>query len=240
MSVSVKSMDTISTAVEAVVTRAESRFDAHRQEIFRSTDRMFAGLLIGEWLFAIFLSLTVSPYAWQGKAKTVHVHVWAAILLGGAITAFPVALAFLRPGATLTRHVIAAAQMFWSALLIHLTGGRIETHFHVFGSLAFLAFYRDWPVLLTGTVVIAADHFMRGILWPESVYGIANPEWWRFLEHASWVIFIVVFLVMSCLRSVRDMRGMADKGAELEALSENQWRNSSVVDRVKGDAGPRR
>jgi len=36
-----------------------------------------------------------------------------------------------------------------SALLIHLSGGRIETHFHVFGSLAFLAFYLDWPVLIT-------------------------------------------------------------------------------------------
>ena len=33
--------------------------------------------------------------------------------------------------------------MLWSGLLIHLTGGRIETHFHVFGSLAFLAFYLD-------------------------------------------------------------------------------------------------
>ena len=35
--------------------------------------------------------------------------------------------------------MIAAAQMLIGALLIHLTGGRIETHFHVFGSLAFLA-----------------------------------------------------------------------------------------------------
>ncbi len=49
-----------------------------------------------------------------------------------------------------------------SALLIHLTGGRLETHFHVFGSLAFLAFYRDWRVILTGTIVTALDHFLRG------------------------------------------------------------------------------
>jgi hypothetical protein len=241
MSVSVKPIDTISAAADAVVGRAEARFDAHRQDIFRSTDRMFAGLLLAQWAFAIILALTVSPYAWQGKVKTVHVHVWAAVLLGGAITGFPVALALLRPGAVLTRHVIAAAQMFWSALLIHLTGGRIETHFHVFGSLAFLAFYRDWPVLLTGTVVIAADHFMRGILWPESVYGIPNPEWWRFLEHASWVVFIVVFLFLSCRRSYRDMRVMAERGAELEAVSENHWRNSSVVDRAAAEsAGHRR
>jgi hypothetical protein len=58
----------------------------------------------------------------------------------------PVFLAFKRPGYAFTRHTIAVAQMLTSALLIHLTGGRIETHFHVFGSLAFLAFYRDWRV----------------------------------------------------------------------------------------------
>ena len=69
--------------------------------------------------------------------------------------------------------------MLWSALLIHLSGGRIETHFHVFGSLGFLAAYRDWPVLITTTVVVAADHLIRGLVWPESVYGIVNPEWWR-------------------------------------------------------------
>ena len=53
-----------------------------------------------------------------------------------------------------------------SALLIHLTGGRIETHFHVFGSLAILAFYRDWRVLIPATVVVALDHMLRGLFWP--------------------------------------------------------------------------
>ena len=85
-----------------------------------------------------------------------------------------IALAFLRPGWVVTRHVVAVAQMLWSALLVHLTGGRIETHFHVFGSLGFLAGYRDWPVLLTATVVVAGEHFVRGLVWPESIYGIVN------------------------------------------------------------------
>ena len=52
--------------------------------------------------------------------------------------------------------------MLMGALLIHLTGGRIETHFHVFGSLAFLAFYRDWRVLVPATIVVALDHMLRG------------------------------------------------------------------------------
>ena len=66
--------------------------------------------------------------------------------------------------------------MLMGALLIHLTGGRIETHFHVFGSLAFLAFYRDWRVLVPATVVVALDHMLRGFFWPQSVYGVLVAE----------------------------------------------------------------
>src|SRR5258708_27091531 len=88
------------------------------------------------------------------------------------------------------RYTIAVAEMLSGALLIHLTGGRIETHFHVFGSLAFLSFYRDWRVLLVASVVVALDHVIRGWFWPESVYGITTGAEWRWLEHAGWVVFI--------------------------------------------------
>jgi hypothetical protein len=219
-------------AADAIVQRAEERFRSSRQALFATTDRLFALLMLGQWAGAIALAATLSPYAWAGRTSAVHVHVVTAIVLGGALASVPVALARLRPGSVVTRHVMAAAQMLWSALLIHLSGGRIETHFHVFGSLAFLAFYRDFPVLLTASVVVAAEHFLRGLLWPESVYGIVNPEWWRFLEHAFWVIFIVSFLAFSARKGVREMREIAERGAMLEALSEGEWRRSSVLDRV--------
>jgi hypothetical protein len=235
MSVARKALEMTQAATEAIVKRAETRYDAHRQEIYRTTDRVFAALMIGQWVFAIFIAIVYSPYGWQGKVKTVHAHVWTALILGGAISSLPVALAWFRPGQTVTRHVICAAQMLWSALLIHLSGGRIETHFHVFGSLAFVSFYRDWPVLITATVVVATDHLLRGILWPESVYGITNPEWWRFLEHAFWVVFCISILIPACIRGIKDMRVMAERGAELEALAENQWRKSSVVERAAND-----
>ena len=105
---------------------------------------------------------------WEGEQSTVHIHVMAAIFLGGAITVLPVYLAYKRPGEALTRHVIAICQMLFSALFIDLTGGRIETHFHVFGSLAFLAAYSDWRVLITASAVVVADHVLRGIFWPVS------------------------------------------------------------------------
>src|SRR5438876_8914951 len=199
MSVARKALEMTQAATEAIVQRAETRYEAHRQETFRSADRMFAALMIGQWIFAIFIALTVSPYGWQGKVKAVHMHVWIAVFLGAAITSLPVALAWFRPGEPLTRHAVAVGQMLWSALLIHLTGGRIETHFHVFGSLALLAFYRDWRVLVSASAVVAIDHAVRGTFWPESVFGIATASQWRWLEHAGWVVFEDIFLIMSCV-----------------------------------------
>ncbi|MEW5848961.1 MAG: hypothetical protein AB2A00_09105 [Myxococcota bacterium] len=220
-------------AVKLMVQRAEQRFQDMRMDVWRRTDRMFVALMLGQWVFAIAVALVFSPYAWEGKRQAVHLHVYVAVLLGGALSSLPVLLGLLRPGAATTRHVMAVAQMLWSALLIHLSGGRIETHFHVFGSLAFLAFYRDWTVLLTATVVVAGDHLVRGLAWPESVYGITNPEWWRFVEHAFWVVFENAFLVLSIRAQVREMRDASEYQAQIEALSESEWRRSSIVDREK-------
>src|SRR5207248_5924 len=121
-----------------------------------------------------------------------------------------------RSGEAFTRHTIGVAQMLMGALLIHLTGGRLETHFHVFGSLAFLAFYRDWRVLVPATIVVALDHLLRGMFWPQSVYGVLVASQWRWLEHAAWVIFEDVFLVVSCGRSMAEMMRTADRTAALE------------------------
>jgi hypothetical protein len=200
-------------------------------------DKMFALLLIVEWIACIIAAIVVSPYAWEGKEHVLHMHVWVAILGGGGFAILPVMLAFLRPGTKLTRHVIAASQMLFSALLIHLSGGRIETHFHVFGSLAFLAFYLDWQVIITATVVVAADHFLRGIYWPESVYGVSNPEWWRFLEHAGWVAFEDVFLIWSCIFGQREMAAVAARQASIEHLSEQEQLKTAALEMALAEMG---
>jgi hypothetical protein len=191
-------------------------------------DRMFAKLMLCQWAFAIVIALLWSPYGWAGKQHVVHAHVYLAVLMGAGLTLLPLLMVREMPGSVQTRHVIAISQMLWSALLIHLTGGRIETHFHVFGSLAWLAFYLDWQILVTSTVVVAADHLLRGLFYPESVYGIVNPEWWRFLEHAGWVAFEDVILVIACLNGLKSLRDGAARQAQLEALSESE-QNKAVA-----------
>ena len=191
-------------------------FNSHCRKVWQRTDRIFAGLLALEWVAGIAVALWLTPLTWIGATSSLHLHVLAAIFLGGIVAAFPILLVFLWPGHALTRHVIAVAQMLFSGLLIDLSGGRIETHFHIFGSLAFLAFYRDWRVLVTASVVVAIDHFLRGVYWPMSIFGTLDPGEFRWLEHVAWVVFEDIFLVIMCRQSILEMRDIASQQAELE------------------------
>jgi len=201
--------------------RADELFQQHRQEIYRNTDQLFARLMLFQWVAAIMIAMIISPRTWVGQSSYIHIHIWAAIFVGGAISMFPIWMTRAWPGTALTRHIIAVAQMLMSVLLIDLTGGRIETHFHVFGSLVILSFYRDWRVLISATIVVYLDHFLRGIYWPYSVYGVLSSSPWRSIEHAGWVIFEDIFLVISCLRSIREMRFIANHTAALESSEQN-------------------
>src|ERR1700736_950741 len=203
--------------------RSDDLFEQQQQEIYRNTDQLFARLMIFQWIAAVAMALLISPYTWVGQSSAIHIHVWAAIFLGGAISFFPIWLTRAWPGAAITRYVIAVGQMLMSALLISVTGGRIETHFHVFGSLVILSFYRDWRVLIPATIVVALDHFIRGVYWPYSVYGVLTASPWRSIEHAAWVVFEDIFLVISCFRSIGEMRSIANRTAALEA-SEQTFR----------------
>jgi len=194
--------------------------DRHRHEVYCTNDRLLSRLMILQWFGLVFLAWTLTPYDWSGDQFAIHLHVWMAILLGGLCSFYPILLTRYRPGEAITRHVFAASQMVISALLIHICGGRIEAHFHVFGSLAFIAMYRDWRVLLTSTLVIALDHFVRGTWFPESVFGVFIASPWRWIEHAAWVVFEVVFLIRSCLYSETEMYEIASRQAKLESNKE--------------------
>jgi PAS domain S-box-containing protein len=179
-------------------------------------DRLFAALLPIQWLAAVAFAIWLPPYTWAGEDASIHVHVWSSVALGGLIVALPLCLIQWHPGRAETRHCVAVAQMLVGALLIHVSGGRIETHFHIFGSLAFLALYRDWRVLILASAVAAMDHLARGVFWPRSVYGIAMASPWRWLEHTAWVIFEDVVLIRGVRQSLAELHDLAARQAEAE------------------------
>ena len=227
-----------SLQTEEVKNQAQSIFDTQRQAIYRRTDRLFALLMALQWAGAVLAACFLSPRTWSGTESQVHPHVWAAIFLGGLLSIFPICLALLCPGQVITRQVIAVSQLLMSSLLIHITGGRTETHFHIFGSLAFLAFYRDWRVLVSATLVTAADHLVRGIFWPQSVYGLAVASPWLTVEHAGWVIFEDIFLFISCRQSLCEMQQISLRQAQLEVaegilLQSHELLETSVAQRTQ-------
>lgn len=203
-----------------VVIKAQKIYKEQLEKIFCQADVLFGGLLITEWFAGILLSMLWTPRVWNGAISNVHLHVYLAVWLGLATLSLPMFFIIKLPGRPITRQVVAIAQMIMTAFLIHLTGGRIETHFLVFATLAFLTFYRDWKVLVTATIVVFIDHIFRGIYFPFSIYGESTPQTWRFLEHGFWVTFGDLFFVNWCVTTRKEMWEMAKKHARMENTNE--------------------
>lgn len=219
----------------SVLLRAEALLKEQTRSVYTNTTRVFMLLLGLQWLAGIVIAFTVSPRTWSGDTSSLHLHVRSALLLGFLLSSYPMYLARTAPDATFTRHIIAATQLLWSGLLVHLSGGRIETHFHVFGSLAFLAFYRDWRVFITATLVVATDHFVRGLLWPQSIYGVLSASPWRTAEHTGWVLFESIFLTYSCCKSMVEMRSNCLRQATAEQTSKELQRKIAEEEVLRRD-----
>lgn len=200
--------------------RALAFFFEHQSSIFRRTDRLFAVLLPLQWLAAIFVAYFISPQLWSQNPLETPNNVRLAFIFGGLIIAVPTLLTLVLPGETITRYAVAVAQMLLSALLIHLSGGRVETHFHIFGSLAFLSFYRDWKILIPATLVTALDHIFRGYYYPLSIYGSVSGNEWRWAEHLGWTLFEVTVLIISIQKTVFKMWQNSFRNAAVEAKEE--------------------
>jgi PAS domain S-box-containing protein len=196
--------------------RSESVLRTHLGEIHRRTDRIFAWLMLVQFPVAIAFALWLSPLTWVGGESFLHVNLIAAVVIGGLVTIPAVLMGAFRAGDPVTRYVMAAGQAIFSCLLIHLLGGRIEAHFHVFVSLAFLAFYRAPSVLILVAAIVAVDHLIRGSWWPQSIFGVAQVSPYRWLEHVAWVGFEIVVLVYGIRQSLHEMRQIARQQTESE------------------------
>lgn len=140
--------------------------------VLKSTDTLFAILFTVQGPATALIPLLGLYSSPDAPSHTVY----QALLIGGVIAAPAAIIAWVFRGKPYTRYFVAIAQMAMSSLIIFLSSGRIETHFHIFGSLAILAFYRDWRVLFTAGVFAMADHLVRGLYWPTSIYGTAIQE----------------------------------------------------------------
>jgi diguanylate cyclase (GGDEF)-like protein len=105
--------------------------------------------------------------------------------------ASPVALAAFVASRPASRRLVRASAaslglMLSSAMLVHLSGGYIEFHFHFFVMVAFIALYQDWIPFLLAVAFVVGHHGTLGTLVPESVFNhpaaAAHPWRWALLH----------------------------------------------------------
>src|SRR5690242_15789106 len=82
---------------EDLTARANDLVVEHQDRIYTQTSHVFTILMLVQWAAGIVAALWISPRTWSGTTSQVHVHVWLAIFLGGAITSLPVFLTVIRP-----------------------------------------------------------------------------------------------------------------------------------------------
>ena len=159
----------------ALTEQSEENFQLASAAHSRRVDRIMIALLAIQWPGLVVTALILSAFTWNGGERHINPHLVAALLSGPAFIWPAIFLAWRYPGSA-SRHVLAVAQMLVSTVLVDITNGRIESHFHIFGSLAIIAFYRDWRVLATASLVTTFDHFVRGYWFPVSVYGVLTVQ----------------------------------------------------------------
>jgi diguanylate cyclase (GGDEF)-like protein/PAS domain S-box-containing protein len=78
-----------------------------------------------------------------------------------------------------------------SALLVHVTGGLIESHFHFFAVIALVALYQEWFPFALAFLFVVVHHGVVGVLAPTLVYNHQaawnRPLLWAFI-HGGYVM----------------------------------------------------
>jgi len=193
----------------------EVRHDVVAQLIV-GTHRTFRILFGLQWAVALGL-------AWKTSLPG-ELRVLFTLILGGMLCVPP--LLFMRAAgpAAWVRHFVAVCQMAWSMLFMWLLEGRSEAQFLLFVSLAILAFYRDWRVLLTATITVVAYPIVRILLLPES-FAIGASAWWRILDQGTWVVAEFQALLLAVQQSLKTVQKFGEHVATLQLSNETIGRD---------------
>lgn len=103
-----------------------------------------------------------------------------------------------RGGRRFLTSVAALGLLTSSAILVHLSGGSIEMHFHFFVMLGVIMVYDDWFPFLLAFGYVVVHHGLMGALDPHSVYN--HPAAWN--NPWLWAGIHGTFIVGACVANV--------------------------------------
>jgi signal transduction histidine kinase len=144
--------------------------------------RRHFGIVLLLWLHAVGLPAF-------GFLTTHHV---ALGVVGGVILGILAVVATIHHLPRRVRTAVTTCGLILSsALLVHLSGGFIEVHFHFFVMMAVVVLYQDWMPFLLALLSVVVDHGVMGTLAPTLVYNHAGAQhhpWTWALIHGGFIL----------------------------------------------------
>jgi len=169
------------------------------ENVWRARHRFVVGLTFFH-VVVIALAGTVMGKRWELQPWALFDDANALHTVGESliVAAFGLLACWRRVGRTAQATFVGFGLMSSSAILVHLSGGYIEFHFHFFVMLTFLALCQDWIPYILAVGFVAVHHGVVGVLWPQAVYNheaAYNAPW-------TWAGIHATFVLWSCIGSV--------------------------------------
>jgi signal transduction histidine kinase len=209
--------------IELETTQREARAREVRHEVVAQltvgTHLAFRVLFAAQWAIAVVLAWVFSVPGDTRLAVTV--------ILGGMLCVPAGLFSLSAPQAWWTRHWVGVCQIGWSALYLWLFDGRTEAQFHLFVSLAFLAFYRDWTVLFSAMIAAIAYPLVRMAMLPEA-YTIGVAAWTRLGNQAAYVIAETLVLLITVQQGMKTVWRFSLDSAGLQLTNEHVQRDADA------------
>jgi diguanylate cyclase (GGDEF)-like protein len=175
------------------------------------------------WLLGLHAPVLVAYGLWR-SAEPVALVACVVVPLGSVLLA--ASSAFNRQ---LRSGVTAVGLMVCSALVVFLSHGAIEAHFHFFVMIPVIALYEDWVPFGLGVAFVLLEHGLVGTTWPDVVYNHAHAQqhpWHWAGIHAGYVAF-------ACLAGIVHWR-VGEQARTAEQRLAGQLAHQAMHDELTG------
>jgi PAS domain S-box-containing protein len=175
------------------------------------------GMVVLLWAHVVALPIVALLYG----MGVVH-----ALSEGGVVAAFAVAASLAIGDRRIRTVVVSLGLLTSSAVLVHVTGGLIEAHFHFFVVVTILSLYEDWLPFLLAIAFVALHHLVGAATAGAAVYdhGSDDSSIKRALVHAGFITALSFANLAVWRESERERRRTQDALTRM-AASENRYRS---------------
>lgn len=185
-------------------------------------------LLVVQWAVILVTSFALATRWNHSRLDALSsVVVWV-----GGLSFLPLAMVIRSPGHWATRWTVMASQCVMSSLLWYISGGRPDTHLHLFAWLVVFALYRDVPLLMGAISITLAGHLFVYAGSQLPALSTNDPTLW--FTNSAWMMWLVgeaAFLTTFVALDRQALRSQADRDHALDALQNGLQEKANIASR---------